>query len=336
MRGVAVDGKGGPEVMRIADDLPVPVLKPTEVMIRVHATSVNRVDTVQRKGLAPVPPGASPILGVEAAGVVADVGAEVTEWKTGDRVMCLIPGGGYAEYAVADQHTCLAVPPNMSWAAAAATCETFLTAFQAMKLNADVQPGDHVLIHAGASGVGTAACQLCRHVLRATSITTSSEGKVAECAKYADHAVSRTKNESTGAQFSDKVIEAIGGAKVNLVIDPVFGGGYLQENAEVLAADGKIVVLAFMGGPTIPDFNAMPLFRKRAEIKFSTLRSQPLAYQARLVKAFREQCYAKLVDGSLSPVVQAVLPLAEVRKAHELIESNDTVGKIVLFIVADE
>jgi putative PIG3 family NAD(P)H quinone oxidoreductase len=319
------------ESLEVSTTVPKPVLKDGHyILVRVAATSVNRLDTLQRKGLAPVPAGASEIMGVEAAGTVAEIGAKVTMWQPGDRVMCLLTGGGYAEYVAVNEAHCLPVPENMSITYAAAVCEVFLTAYQAMRLNGNVQRGDHVLIHAGASGVGTAACQLCRHVLHAKSVTTSSAGKIEHCKQFADYAVSREKDESTGKLFASKVLEAIGGPKINLVIDPVFGGGYLEEDAEVLALDGKVVVIAFMGGATIPDFNATPLFRKRAEIKFSTLRSQPSEYKRALVEAFREEAYPALVSGKLSPVIQHVLPVEEIQRAHTLVETNATMGKVVL------
>ena len=331
MRAVVVSGKGGVDVMSVASDVPLPTLKgPNDVLFRVHATSVNRLDLMQRKGVAPVPPGASEILGVEAAGEVVAVGESVTMWKAGDRIMCLLSGGGYAEYTVVHEGSCLPVPERMSFTEAAATVETFLTAFQSLRINANTQRGDKVLIHAGASGVGTAAAQLCKHVIGAVSVTTSSEGKVAECAKFADHAVSRTKDEATGSIFAAKVAAAVGANQINVVIDPVFGGGYLQEDAEVIAPDGRIVILAFMGGAAIPDFNAMSLFRKRADLKFSTLRSQPAAYKANLVARFKAEAYDALVAGTIGPVVQHVLPLAEVQKAHTLLEENNTVGKVVM------
>ena len=331
MRGIRCDGKGGTDVMKFVDDLPRPQLDADSayVLIQVKATSVNRLDTLQRKGMAPVPPGASEILGVEAAGVISGTGSKATKWKVGDRVMCLLAGGGYGEYLTVHESSCLAIPENLSFAEAAGVCEVFLTAFQSMRLNADVKAGDTVLVHAGASGVGTAACQLCK-VFGVTSVTTSSEGKVKECQQFADHAVSRTPDEESKSIFSSKVVAAIGANKVNLVIDPVWGGGYAQEDAEVLAMDGKIVVLAFMGGNTIPEFNATPFFRKRAEIKFSTLRSQSTEYKGRLVSQFAEEALPHFATGKLKPVISKVLPIQQAAAAHDEVESNSTVGKIIL------
>lgn len=206
-----------------------------------------------------------------------------------------------------------------------------LTAFQAMRFNSQVKAKDTVLIHAGA-GVGTAACQLCR-VFGATSITTSSSAKVPFCEKFADFAISREGGEK---QFASKVLDLFQGKpQVDLVIDPVFGQGYLAENTEVLALDGKIVVLAFLGGPIIEHFDAMPLFRRRAEIKFSTLRSQSNEYKASLVAAFEKEVlpyFQANVEEQLRlrPVVTCVLPIEAVEKAHQMIEENTTTGKIVL------
>jgi putative PIG3 family NAD(P)H quinone oxidoreductase len=329
MRGVALKGFGGPEMLQYTTELLRPVLpNPNYVMIKVAATALNRADTMQRKGHYPAPPGESEILGLEAAGTICEIGPEVRRWKEGDRVMALVPGGGYAENVVVHESHVMPVPEGMSFVDAAAIPEVFLTAYQALRFQSNLQAGDTLLMHAGASGVGTAACQLAR-LFGAKSITTSSEGKVEECKKFADFAVSRTKDEN-GKIFASKVTAAIGANKVNVVIDPVFGGGYLEESTEVMALDGQVVVLAFMGGNTIKEFNATPLFRKRIGIKFSTLRSQNTEYKAKLIKAFSENALPAFSDGRLKPVIDTVFPVEDVVKAHEKLDASDSVGKIIL------
>lgn len=331
MRAVLLPQFGAATVLKYATDVPIPQLqrKSRDLLIKVRAAGVNRGDIMQRKGHYPPPKGASEIMGMEAAGVVEDVGDASGKFKVGDRVMCLLAGGGYGEYLAVHEGSCMPIPEGMSFTDAAGIPEVFLTAFQSMRINGNVQAGDTVLVHAGASGVGTAACQLAK-LFGATSVTTSSEGKVGECKKFADHAVSRTPDAETKKQFAPKVIEALGGAKVNLIIDPVFGGGYLEEDAEVMAVDGKVIVLAFMGGSKLKGFSAVPLFRKRTEIKFSTLRSQSSAYKKKLVDAFTEQALGAFASKDMAPVISKVLPIQQVAEAHQEVESNATVGKIVL------
>lgn len=317
-----------------------------DVLVRVKATAVNRADTMQRKGLYPPPPGASEILGLEAAGVVEEVGSEVQDWKAGDKVMCLLSGGGYADFVCVDMGSILPVPEGYSYVEAAALPEVFLTAWQALAMDRQPKAGDRVLIHAGASGVGTAAAQLVERVLGGVAITTSSDDKVSACQQFASIAVSRTANPETGKCFADKVNDALqrsadslppGPPGVQLIIDPVFGGTYLNEDAEVLGVDGRVVVLAFMGGSTIKDFTAAPLFfRKRAVIQFSTLRSRDISYKSALVANFRSRAWPYFSDLSrpasrrLAPVISAVLPFGDVAKAHTMVEANQTTGKVVL------
>ena len=362
------------DVLGLARGTPLPSLTPrNNVLLRVKATAVNRGDTAQRRGIYPPPPGVTDVLGLEACGIVEEVyggGAESCGGvKVGDRVMALLPGGGYADYVTVPASHLLPLPPHMSFHDGAAVAEVFLTAWQCLAVTMNVRAGDHVLLHAAASGVGTAAGQLCERVLGATAVGTCSERKVDECLKFMKYAVSRTPEmvrvpaRGSGGKrgaptppsasqgggpaepaafvevpsvFESKVRRVLGDKPlINAVIDPVFGGSYLTESINLCANDAQITVLAMMGGATLKEFNASAAFRKRIGIHFSTLRSRDDAYKAALVKSFAERAlpfFAEEVPQGqrLRPVVQAVLPIEEVAEAHRLVDANDTVGKIVL------
>lgn len=348
MRAVIAKGFGKPSVLSVSSDVPVPRLtSPEHVLLRVKATAVNRGDTAQRKGFYPPPPNTTDIMGLEACGVVESVGSNVSAVSAGDKVMALLPGGGYGEYVSVHAGHLLPLPRHMSFEDGAAIAEVFLTAWQCLQLNMRVKKSDHVLLHAGASGVGTAAAQLTQKVLGGTAVVTCSEKKVPEALKYAKYAVSRTpttisttladgKVQTNTYCFEDKIRNLLGKKPlINAVIDPVFGGSYLTETINVCADDAEITVLAMMGGATLEKFNASVAFRKRISIKFSTLRSRDDAYKSLLVKSFADNALP-FFDDSLPaaqrvvPVVDKVLPIGDVAKAHELIDASDSIGKIVL------
>ena len=334
MRAVTLKGFGDSSVLQVVQNAVRPVVGLADVLVRIKATAVNRADINQRQGQYPPPPGASDILGLECAGVVEAVGPDATgKFSVGDRVMALLSGGGYAEYAAVHHGSVMRVPDNLSFVEAAAIPEAFLTAWQCLAFNTKVAAGDVVLVHAGASGVGTAAAQLTKKVLQATSVTTSSEDKVDFCKQFSQFAVSRTPSEA-GVVFADKVAACVGANKVNVIIDPVFGGNYLAEDCEVAASDSTVVVLAFMGGNKIANFNAVPFFRKRCAIRFSTLRSRDTDYKAELVGSFVERALPQFsssdVATRLVPVVSKVYKLEEIARAHLDVETNASVGKVVL------
>ncbi|EPY33851.1 oxidoreductase [Strigomonas culicis] len=284
MRAVTLKGFGAADLLSLAEVPRARLRTGRDVLIKVMASGINRADIVQRYGKYPPPPGASEVLGLEVSGVVDEVGSDVKHFKPGDKVMALLDGGGYAEYAVAHEGTVMPMPREFSFIEAAAVPEAFLTAWQCLKYHGDVQPGQRVLIHAGASGVGTALAQLVERHFKATAITTSSAEKVDVCKSFASHALDRTPDEA-GVCFASKVKAQCGEQAINLIIDPVVGGTYLSEDASVLANDGKIVVLALMGGTEV-QLNLMPLFARGASIVFSKLRNKPAAYKEGLVTSF--------------------------------------------------
>eukprot|EP00744_Colponema_vietnamica_P006024 GILI01008781.1.p1 GENE.GILI01008781.1~~GILI01008781.1.p1 ORF type:complete len:370 (+),score=50.74 GILI01008781.1:58-1110(+) len=348
MRSVVAKGVGGPEVLSVVRDALIPKLVSQEhVLLRVKATAVNRADTAQRKGLYPPPPGAPTTLGLEACGVVEEVGSNAVGINVGDKVMALLGGGGYGEFVSVHSKHLMALPQNLSFAEGAAIAEVYLTAWQCLRFNMDVQKGQYVLLHAGASGIGTAAAQLVQKVIGGTAIATCSEKKVQECMRYSKFAVSRTPEETVTVDangtetkstttFESKVRKLLGDTPlINAVIDPVFGDSYLTETVNLCAQDAAITVLAMMGGSTLSKFNASTAFRKRINIKFSTLRSRDDEYKAKLVESFTKNAlpyFSDTVDeGSrLKPVIDKVLPIEEVVAAHTLIDASDSIGKIVL------
>ena len=310
------------EIQRVDD----PVPGPGEVLLRVGATALNRADIHQREGRYPPPPGASPILGLEAAGHVEAVGSQVTEWKPGDRAFALLSGGGYAEKVTVSAGHLLRIPPGMSIVEAAAIAEAFLTAWQALFVIGSPRPGDAILLHAGGSGVGTAGIQMARQMgLRV--FVTCSDGKRSACeALGAERAI-----DYRSERFADIVLDATAGAGVRVIVDPV-GAPYLADDLKCLAWDGVVVLLSTMGGSRVESLDLRDLFRRRGTITASTLRNRSDEYKADLVGGFVRRAMPWLEGGAMKPVVDTVMPWTDVAQAHRRLESGVTVGKIVLVV----
>jgi tumor protein p53-inducible protein 3 len=304
---------------------PTPAPEAEEICVLVHATALNRADVLQREGHYPPPEGASPILGLEVAGIVESVGSEVTRWKIGDAVFGLLAGGGYAEYAVMHQDMAMPLPKGWDFVQAAAVPEVFLTAFQALRWLGRLQKGETVLLHAGASGVGTAAIQLAR-MMEATVLVTASSGKHGLCRDLgASHAIDYRQGP-----FLEQVKELTEGKGVNLIVDPV-GGDYFDQNIRALQRDGRLVMLAAMaGGKT--SANIGPIVFKRLQILGTTLRSRTRDYQIRLTQEFMDFAYGHLVSKTLCPVVDQVYHWHDAAEAHRYMEANLSAGKVILRI----
>ncbi|HEX7069217.1 MAG TPA: NAD(P)H-quinone oxidoreductase [Rhodothermales bacterium] len=325
MKAVLVTEPGGPENLTLGP-FPKPSPAPDELLVRVAATALNRADILQRQGKYPPPPGTSELLGLEIAGTVAECGENCVGFAKGDRVFGLLGGGGYAEYAVINHRHAMPIPESMSMEEAAAVPEAFLTAYQALFWLGDLYEGATVLVHAGASGVGTTAIQLAREA-EARVIVTASAAKHVDCiALGATHAIDY-KNES----FPDVVREITGGKGVDIIIDFI-GAPYFKGNVDSLAMDGRIVILATMGGTIVPEFNIRDLFRRRGQVITSALRNRSIDYKARLTAAFATFALPRLEDGRLRPIIDRVFDWADVAEAHQRMESNLNVGKIVLRI----
>jgi NADPH:quinone reductase len=324
MRAVVMDGFGGPEVLRLGA-APRPRPGPGQVLIRVAATSVNRADLHQRAGNYPPPPGESEILGLEVAGRIEALSEGVTGWRRGDRVMTLVGGGGYAEYATAPASTLMPVPEGMDLVQAAAISEVWLTAYLNVFREAGLQPGETLLVHGGASGVGTAAIQLAKALGPSRVIVTvGSAAKAAACrALGADDAI-LYKSED----FATRVLEVTEKRGADVILDHI-GAAYLEPNLACLALYGRLVIIGVLGGAKA-ELNIGRLMVKRQRIIGSVLRARPVEEKAELTKAFREQVLERFATGELRPVIHDVLPLAEAARAHELMAANANTGKLVL------
>ncbi|MFQ5628212.1 MAG: NAD(P)H-quinone oxidoreductase, partial [bacterium] len=287
--------------------------EPTEhkILVKVKATALNRADIMQRRGLYPPPPGASPILGLEFAGIVENCGANCTIRQTGDRVCGLVGGGGYAEYATIHEKMAMPIPDNLSFEDAAAIPEVFLTAFQALFLIGELREGHTALIHAGASGVGTAAIQLTREIGAKAVVTAGSSEKLDACLKLS---ASAGFNYHEG-EFAPKVLAATGGNGVNLIVDFV-GAAYLEQNIKCLADDGCMVILSLLVGWKAEGVNLRDVLIKRLRIVGSTLRGRSLDYKIKLTEAFAQFALPKFSNSNLQPVIDQVFSWENVAEAH--------------------
>lgn len=325
MKAVLVEKPGGREQLMIGE-YPKPTPADDELLVKVHATALNRADISQREGKYPPPPGASPILGLEMAGVVEEVGKNCEGgWKPGDRVFGLLPGGGYAQYAVIPDKMAMPVPEGFTFEQAAAIPEVFLTAYQCLFWVGRLKQGETVLIHAGASGVGTAAIQLVKSVGAIPLVTVGSEEKRRFCLDLgADHAFNYKEGE-----FADKVLAATKNRGVQLVLDFV-GAPYWKQNLSVLAMDGRLVLISMLGGSRLDDASLGQVLAKRLQISGTTLRTRSLDYKQDLTREFASFALPRFVSGELKPVIDRIFPWEEVREAHRYMEENRNIGKIVL------
>ena len=324
MRAIVVSRPGGPEVLRI-EELPDPVPGEREVVIDVRATALNRADLLQRRGLYPPPPGASNILGLECAGVVSVLGPGITAAKIGDRVMALLPGGGYAERVVVHEQLLLPIPPAFSFEQAAAVPEAFLTAKEALFTLGALLPGQWVLVHAAASGVGSAAVQLAR-AAGARVIATTSAAKVSRVESLGPTCVVARDRED----FAAVVGELTAGHGVDVIVDLV-GAAYFAKNSECLAPLGRHVIVGLVGGAKVELDLARVLSRRHALLGL-VMRTRSVPDKIAVVERFRRQWLHRLVDGTLVPLVDRVLSFENVAAAHARMEANENVGKIVLSV----
>jgi len=301
-----------------------PELGPGQVRIRVHATAVNRADLMQRSGGYPPPPGASEVLGLECAGEVLAIGEGVTRVAPGDQVCALLSGGGYAEQVVVPAGQVLPVPAGLDMVQAAAIPEVFATAYLNLYMEADLVRGERVLVHAGASGVGTAAIQLCNTSNNPCFVTAGSADKIERCvALGADAGWDRHEGS-----FLPAVSQW---GEVDVALDPV-GAAYLNDNLTCLKLDGRLVLIGLLGGADV-QLNLGLLLIKRLRVIGSTLRARSIAAKAAVMDALQTNVWPHLADGTIRPIVEEVIPIAEADRAHQLLAGNQTFGKVVLQIV---
>ena len=301
-----------------------PDLKKDEVLIRIKASAINRADLLQRGGNYPVPPGASPILGLECAGVVEEVGGQVRNFIKGEEVCALLAGGGYAEKVSVPSGQVLKVPKGFSFEQAAALPEVFATAYFNLYMEANLSVGEKTLIHAGASGVGTAAIQICKAKGNPCFITAGTNEKVSRCMELGAEG-GTVRNEEN---FADAVAKWTENNGVQVILDPV-GANYLEDNMKSLTLGGRLVMIGLMGGAKAT-INLGLLMMKRLRIIGSTLRAQPIAKKTEIMNNLNENVWPSLESGDIKPIIDSVIPIEEVDKAHKLMESNQTFGKVIL------
>jgi putative PIG3 family NAD(P)H quinone oxidoreductase len=325
MRAVVLRSHGGPEVLQF-EDVASPIIGEQDILVTVAATALNRADLLQRMGFYPNPfPSGPEIPGLEFAGTVAAIGDKVTAWSIGDRVMGITSGGAYAEQLAIHERQAMAVPSQMSLHDAAGIPEVFITAWDALVVQGGLTSGRWAMVHAGASGVGTAAIQICK-AIGARIVVTCSGGKVEACrALGADVVVDYGTQD-----FVAEVATATGGAGVDVVLD-VIGGDYVERNIASLAVKGHIIQVGVMAGKPVP-LNIGLLLGKRASITGTVLRARPLEEKIAISQRFASEMLPLFSTGQLKPVIDSVYAFADIAKGHEYMASNGNVGKIVITV----
>jgi NADPH:quinone reductase len=326
MLAIEISSFGAPDVLKPVNR-PIPEPKPQEIVIRVEAAGVARADLHQRQGNYPPPPGASDIPGLDVAGVVASVGCEVTEWKAGDRVCAILTGGGYAEFCSAPAVQALPIPEGWSAVEAATLPENLFTVYDNLITRACLQKGEHLLIHGGTSGIGTMAIMLARAWKAVPIATAGSRSKCDAClALGAAHAIDYKQ-----ADFVAEVKRLTSGRGVNMILDMV-GGAYLDRNLDVLALEGRLAIVATLGGRTA-SLDIGKLMRRRARVIGSTMRARTPEEKGRVAERLRQQVWPLLpAKDPIRPIIDSTFPLRDARLAHERMESGAHIGKIVLTV----
>ncbi len=323
MTVIGISKRGGPEVL-VPETRAVPAPAAGEILIKVAAAGVNRPDVAQRAGSYPPPPGASDLPGLEVAGEVVALGAGATKHKIGDKVMSLVAGGGYAEYCIAPDLQAMTIPDALSMTEAGATPETLMTVWHNVFERGGLKPGETLLVHGGSSGIGTMAIQLAKAFGANVIVTVGSQDKADACLKLgANHAINYKS-----ADFVAATREFTGGAGVNLILDMV-GGDYINRNYDAAAIEGRIVQIAFLGGPKAT-VNFAKLMTKRLHHTGSTLRPRSAQDKAAMVSAIEARVLPMIRAGKIKPLMDSSFPLRDAVEAHRRMESSQHIGKIVL------
>jgi NADPH2:quinone reductase len=317
-------GAGAPEVMGVASG-PTPSPRPDELLIRVAAAGVNRPDVAQRQGSYPPPPGASPILGLEVAGEVVATGPEALGFAVGDRVCGLANGGGYAEFCAIPASQCLPWPKGYDAIRAAALPETFFTVWANLFQMGGLKAGERALIHGGTSGIGVTAILLGKAFGATVYATAGSDEKTAACSRLGADAAINYRTRS----FADEIKSLTDGRGVDVILDMV-GAPYARDNIRSLGMDGRLVLIAFLGGARVENFDLTQIMVRRLRVTGSTMRPRTTAQKAAIAADLRAKVWPLLDAGQCAPVIHATFPLAEAAAAHRLMESSQHIGKIVL------
>jgi NADPH:quinone reductase len=326
MKAIIISKPGPPEVL-IVEERPIPTVGSTDVLIRVNAAGINRPDVAQRKGNYPPPPGASPdIPGLEVAGVVEKAGQNCSTFKSGDKVCALVAGGGYAEYCVAPEGQCLPIPANLSFVDAASLPETFFTVWSNVFERGKLKQGETLLVHGGSSGIGVTAIQLAKAFGAHVYVTAGSHEKCTFCEKLGTDKAINYKTEI----FKDVVKDLTKSKGVDVILDMI-GGDYTNDNLDVLAEEGRLVLINFMRGDDAT-IKFSKIMRKRLTITGSTLRARDVAFKSAVASELLKHVWPWLESGKVKPVIFKTFPLSQASDAHALMESSKHIGKIVLTV----
>jgi NADPH:quinone reductase len=328
VKAIEIAAPGKPEVLRLGER-PMPAAAAGEVLIRVAASGINRPDVLQRKGLYPVPPGASDIPGLEVAGTVVEGDAEAmgaAGFKVGDRVCALVAGGGYAEFCVAPVGQCLPSPDRLSDIEAASLPETFFTVWSNVYDRAKLAPGETLLVQGGSSGIGVTAIQMAAATGNRVFATAGSDEKCAACVRLGATEAFNYRTQ----EFEKEILRATGGKGVNVILDMV-GGDYVPRELKCLADDGRLVFIAYLRGPKA-EINIDAVMRRRLTISGSTLRPRPVEFKAAIARSLREKIWPLIEAGRIKPEIYKTFPLEQAAEAHRLMESSQHIGKIVLTV----
>lgn len=323
MKVVEITKPGGAEVLQIGERS-IPEIKSGEVLIQVAAAGLNRADIMQRNGKYPPPPGASDILGLEVSGTIVAVADDMTSRSVGDKVCALLAGGGYAQYCTAPASSCLPIPSRLDWISAAAVPETFFTVWTNIFMRGKLKHGESILVHGGSSGIGTTAVQLACALGADVFATAGSEEKCNACLQLgARHAINYREQD-----FVEEIHEQTNGRGVDVILDMV-AGSYLPRNIKSLAMEGRIVIIATQGGYRT-ELNVLPIMTKRLTITGSTLRARTAEQKAEIAQELLRHVWPLLENGTVSPIVDSVFPMHDVREAHQRLDSGLHVGKVIL------
>lgn len=328
MRAIEIERPGGPEVLRMIE-MPRPAAKPGEVVIRVFAAGVNRPDIQQRRGLYPPPPGASPLPGLDVAGIIEEAGEGVGSLKAGDGVCALVNGGGYAEFCSVPAVQCMPIPRGLTFAQAASLPEVFFTAWNNIIWLGRLAHRETLLIHGGTSGVGLAGIQIARCLRDATVVATAGSARKRQVCREAGahHAIDYRRGD-----WDDEIRRATGGEGVDVVLDAQAGGN-TQRQLDLLKPDGRLVFIASHLGETA-EVNIRAIVRRRLTLTGSTLRPRPASYKGAIASELVRQVWPLIETGQIVTRIHALVPWEQVREAHELLDRNEQIGKVVLLVDA--
>ena len=329
MRAIEVTKSGKPDVLKLTQR-PVPQITEYEVLIRVHTAGVNRPDIMQRAGLYPPPPGVTDIPGLEVSGLIVAIGKHVTQWKIGDPICALVAGGGYAEYVSAPDTQCLPIPKGLSLREAASLPETYFTVWSNVFDRAGLCGQETILVHGGSSGIGTTAIQLCRAFGHEIFVTAGSDEKCHACETIGANKAINYNDED----FVERVMALTNDRGVDIIIDMV-AGDYLQRNLRCLADDGRIVIIAFLGGVKT-NLNMTDILKRRLTVTGSTLRSRATSFKANIAESLAKKVWPLLEKKIIKPLIFASFSLEDAAEAHRLMESSQHIGKIILDVRTDQ